>query len=224
MVAQSMTRQNKAVDGLAQTRRRHERELVERLRGGDASAYETLVRGYAELLYQVARRFLRCDQDCADAVQEAFIAAFQTLGSFKGRSSLGTWLHRIVINCCLMKLRTRRRRPAISIEELLPRFDENGRHLHDYRLWPSQSPEERPSVELSVQVRACLEALPEPYRVVILLRDIEELDTEEAAEILGVSSANVKTRLHRARQALRTLLEETMPDTHPSRTTTLRSA
>lgn len=183
-----------------------ERELLARLRSGDAPAQEEFVREYAGRMLAVARRFLRCEQDCDDAVQDAFISAFAALPKFEGESSLATWLHRVTVNACLMKLRAQRRR-AVSVENLLPEFDEDGHHVRPVRPWASRAAEETLSEEVRTQVRDCIDKLPEPLRAVVLLRDIEELDTQTTAEMLGITVANVKVRLHRARQALRSLLE-----------------
>jgi RNA polymerase sigma-70 factor (ECF subfamily) len=155
----------------------------------------------------VARRFLGRGDESADAVQEAFCAAFQAINRFEGASALSTWLHRIVVNVCLMKLRTRSRRQTVSIEDLLPAFDETGHRLEPVASWSDEPGNRLERVEMHNQVRACIDRLPDDHRVVLLLRDIEELDTEQTAEVLGISVAAVKTRLHRARQALRRLLE-----------------
>src|SRR6185369_10368363 len=106
-----------------------ERPLLARLQAGDEEACERLVRDHTSRLLAIARRYLRQEEDARDAVQEAFVAAFRSISRFQGTSSLSTWLHRIVINCCLMKLRSGRRRPETSIEELLPRFDEGGHRI-----------------------------------------------------------------------------------------------
>jgi len=98
-----------------------ESDLVARLRAGDEAAYAELVRTQGGRMFAVARRLLRSDDDAADAVQEAFVSAFRAIASFEGGARLSTWLHRIVVNAALMKLRTRARRPEVSIEELLPR-------------------------------------------------------------------------------------------------------
>ncbi len=100
-----------------------EAQLVERLRRGDEQAYETLVRENCGRMLTVARRFLGCNDDCADAVQEAFVCAFQAMDRFEGTSTVATWLHRIVVNACLMKLRSRIRRRMLHIDDLLPSFD-----------------------------------------------------------------------------------------------------
>ena len=183
-----------------------EAELLERLRTGDEEACERLVREQTGKLLAVARRYLRSEEDARDAVQEAFVAAFRSIGRFHGGSSLSTWLHRIAINACLMKLRSGRRRPENSIEDLLPRFDETGHRVAEPEEW-------RDSVEESIDrnrtrhfVREAIDRLPERYRTILMLRDIEELSTAEAAGTLGLSENAVKIRLHRARQALRTIL------------------
>jgi RNA polymerase sigma-70 factor (ECF subfamily) len=180
--------------------------LLEGLSAGDESAYEALVRQYAGRLLAVARRFLRCEADADDAVQDTFLSAFRALGSFRRGSCLGTWLHRIVVNACLAKLRVRRRRPETSLD-LLPAFDEAGRHTAPVSPWSPRADDALSREETRAQVRACIDRLPESYRTVLLLRDIEALDTKEAARALGSTPAAVKTSLHRARQALRHLLE-----------------
>jgi len=158
-------------------------------------------------MFACARRFLREDEDSADAVQEAFISAFRFIGSFTGGSQLGTWLHRIVINCCLMKLRRKKRQQTITLDDLLPAFDEAGRHLHPVVPWTGHPEERLDRAELQEQLRAYIDRLPESYRTIVLLRDIEQLDTAQTATLLGISRGVVKIRLHRAHQALRTLLE-----------------
>jgi RNA polymerase sigma-70 factor (ECF subfamily) len=184
-----------------------EAQLLARVRVGDEEASAALVRKYSGRLLAVARRFLRCEEDSADAVQDAFLSAFRSLERFKGNSSLGTWLHRIVVNMCLMKLRARSRSRTVPIDDLLPTFDDTGHHTRLVRPWEDQALSRLTREETRAQVRACIDGLPEPYRAVLLLRDIEELNTEETAVHLGINPGAVKTRLHRARQALRTLLE-----------------
>lgn len=181
--------------------------LIERLRAKDERACERLVRDNAGQMLAVARRFLRSEEDRADAVQEAFLSAFRAIDTFAGHSSLSTWLHRITINACLMRLRRQSRDRSVSIDALLPTFDDTGHHGRPVRDWSEQAPALLVREETRAQIRACIESLPEPYRIVLLLRDIEELDTEATAEQLGTTPGAIKTRLHRARQALRTLLE-----------------
>jgi RNA polymerase sigma-70 factor (ECF subfamily) len=185
-----------------------ERDLVEGLRRGDAGAAEALVRAHVGRMLAVARRVLGSEEDAWDAVQDAFLAAFQAIGSFHGDSRLGTWLHRIVVNASLMKLRSRSRRKTVSLEDLMPAFASDGHHAHDIPAWRDDSRlDAAERAELRASVRRRIDRLPEDYRVVVILRDIEGLDTGETAKALGISPGAVKVRLHRARQALRTLLE-----------------
>jgi RNA polymerase sigma-70 factor (ECF subfamily) len=181
--------------------------LVAALRNKTSASSVEFVRRFGPRALAIARRFLRCDADCADAVQESFLSAFQAIDGFEENSALATWLHRIVVNVCLMKLRSRARRSELSIDTLLPAFDESGHHAHAVRRWKQAPDEQLLRDETRSLVRGCIDQLPDDYRTVLLLRDIEELSTEETAEILGATTGTVKTRLHRARQALRTLLE-----------------
>ncbi len=185
-----------------------ERSLVSLLRSGDETAFERLVRDHGGRLLSVARRFLRDEEEARDAVQECFLSAYKALDRFDEGSRLSTWLHRIVINACLMRLRTRRRKPEDSIEELLPQFEADGHQVrHPTPEWEGSAETLLARKETRSIVREAIDRLPDSYRSVLLLRDIEEFSTEEAARSLGVTANAVKIRLHRARQALRTLLE-----------------
>src|SRR5262245_685774 len=168
--------------------------------------FEDLVRRHGPRLLATARRILRNEADARDAMQDAFLQAFRAQDGFRGESAVQTWLHRILVNACLMRLRSRRRRPEDPIEDFLPEFLEDGHHAscpHEWRAGPEALLQSRENREL---VRAALDRMPEDHRSVILLRDIEELSTEEAARALGISEGACKVRLHRARQALRGLL------------------
>lgn len=183
-----------------------EARLTRGLRSADPAAYETLVRRHGPAMLAVARRYLRSEQDAADAVQDAFLSAFRSIDRFAGESRLSTWLHRIVVNACLMKLRSQRSQPTMSIDPLLPTFDDTGHHAQRVAAWGAPA-DHIESEEVRAMVRHCIDQLPEPYRVVLMLRDIDELDTQETAARLDISEGAVKVRLHRARQALRTLLD-----------------
>ena len=186
---------------------RDEVPLIARLRRGEDAAFEELIRAYGGRLLAVARRFLPVEEDARDAVQDAFLSAFRAIEGFEGQARLSTWLHRIVVNAALMKLRSRSRKPEVLIGDLLPGFLEDGHMASPAVEWrkPADDPVERS--QLRALVLDSIQRLPEAHRNVLILRDIEELDTEETAEILGASANAVKTRLHRARQALRGLLE-----------------
>jgi len=185
-----------------------ERGLVSLLRSGDEAAFERLVRDHGGRLLSVARRFLRDEEEARDAVQEGFLSAYRALDRFDQGSRLSTWLHRIVVNACLMRLRTRRRKPEAPIEALLPQFEADGHQVgHPTPEWEGSAQMLLARKETRAIVRGAIDRLPDSYRSVLLLRDIEELSTEEAARSLGITANAVKIRLHRARQALRGLLE-----------------
>ena len=184
--------------------------LLDGLRAGDARAYETLVRQETGRLLATARRILRGDEEEArDVVQETLITAFQRIGTFHGDCLISTWLHRIAINGALMRLRSRRRKPETSIEEMLPSFLEDGHRAVGPGDGDFPNPETAAhQAETRRIVRESIDRLPDTYRVTVLLRDIEELSTEETANLLGITTTAVKLRLHRGRQALRELLVE----------------
>src|SRR5262245_9247048 len=183
-------------------------QLLAGVRAGDERAFETLVRLYGGRMLAVARRFVRNDEDAQDIVQSALLSAFRSVGQFEGQCLIGTWLHRIVVNTALMKIRTRRRRPETSIEELLPAFQEDGHHVEQFSEWCAPADVLIQRAETRAMVRACIDRLPDNYREVLMLRDIEELSTEESACALSMTTTAVKVRLHRARQALATLLRQ----------------
>jgi RNA polymerase sigma-70 factor, ECF subfamily len=190
-----------------------ESQLLDGLRRGDDAAFEQLVRQYSGRLLATARRMLGNEHDAQDALQDAFLSAFKAIGEFSGAAKISTWLHRIVVNAALMKLRRRRRKREETIDDLLPRFDADGEWASEVTSWEIPSEVLLQQQETRATVRRCIDQLPESYRTVLLLRDIEELDTEEAADALGITPNAVKIRLHRARQALRTLLERELAST-----------
>ena len=183
-----------------------ESELVEGLRRGDQYCHEQLVRQYTGMMLAVARRLLRNEDDARDTVQEAFINVFQALPRFRQEAKLSTWLHRITVNTALMKLRAASRRPETSIDHLLPSFDHEGRRVEPIIASTVSLEAVVEQREIRTYVHTCIDRLPASYRTVLLLRDIEELTTVEVAHVLQISENAVKIRLHRARQALMTLL------------------
>jgi RNA polymerase sigma-70 factor, ECF subfamily len=184
-----------------------ERQLLAQLRAGEEGAFELVVQRFGGRMLATARRFLNNECDAQDAVQEAFASAFRALDKFNGDALLSTWLHRIVVNVALMQLRSKRRRGEQPIEMLLPRFDQDGEWIDEQVIWTNAAETILESRDSREMVRRCIERLPEEYRSVLLLRDIEELDTDEAARSLSVTANTIKVRLHRARQALKTLIE-----------------
>ena len=183
-----------------------EATLIAQLRAGDEAAFEQVVRQYGGRLLAVARRIVGTEEDARDVVQDAFMNAFKNLDRFEGNAKLSTWLHRIAVNAALMKLRTRKRKPEQPIDSMLPGFNEDGHFEERFQSWEEPVDKALEREENRELVRRQIDALPESYRTVLVLRDIEGLDTEETANMLGLSVNATKIRLHRARQALRTML------------------
>jgi RNA polymerase sigma-70 factor, ECF subfamily len=178
-------------------------QVVSRVLAGDTGLYELLMRRYNQRLYRVARAILRDDAEAEDVMQDAYVRSYQHLAEFEGRAKFSTWLTRIAVHEALARCRRRSRfQPLENLDE------SNGdtmRVLASTRRDPEQEAYDR---ELSGMLEEAVLGLPEDYRVVLMLRDIEEMNTEETAECLNLSQENVKVRLHRARAVLRKELYE----------------
>ena len=183
-----------------------EATLVAALRAGHEWAFETMIRTHGGRLLAVARRICGNEEDARDVLQTAYLSAFRSLDGFAGSCQLSTWLHRIVVNTALMRLRSKRRKPEDSIEALLPAFQEDGHHVEQFSDWGLPADRLLEREDERRLVRACIARLPDNYREVLVMRDIEELPTEDVARLLKLTPNAVKVRLHRARQALSTLL------------------
>jgi RNA polymerase sigma-70 factor (ECF subfamily) len=181
-------------------------QLWAALRARAPGAYEQLVRSHGGRMLAVARRLLSSEEDARDAVQEAFLNAFRNIDRFEGQALLSTWLHRIIVNVSLMKLRSRKRKPEESLDHLLPAFKDDGHFAERFESGTEPADQRLAREEEQAAVRAAIDELPDHYRTILLLRDIEGIGTQEVAEQLGITPNAVKLRLHRARQALRTLL------------------
>ena len=173
-------------------------DLVERVLAGEKAFFELLMRRYNQRLFRVTRAILRDDAEAEDVTQDAYVRAYQHLRQFEGRASFSTWLTRIAVHEALARVRRRERHEEID------GMQESRRDSLEQLSSSYHSPEESAS---SSEARALLEhsidALPDSYREVFVLRDVEEMNTTDTAEALGISEENVKTRLHRARALLR---------------------
>ena len=186
-------------------------QLVARAQTGDLPAFETLVERHEERLYRLALRLLRNDTDAREVLQDAFLSAWQNLGAFAGRAQFGSWIYRVTLNAALMLLRSRRRRPTVSVEDVSESAVDDALAAapdHAANDWTRRPDEQLQSVELKQHIQSALDELPEILRVVFVLRDVEELSTEETADALGITVQAVKTRLHRARLALRASISD----------------
>ncbi len=184
-----------------------ETELLECLRAGEERCFETLVRQLGPLVLATSKRYLRSEAETADCFQDTFLAVFEGINKFEQRSSLRTWVRGIAINQCLMRIRKQGRRQEESIEHLLPVFDENGDRIEMAGMIQSSGISESiDQTRVKSIVREKINELPDDYRLVLLLRDIDGYTTKETAAILRIKINAVKTRLHRARSALKSLL------------------
>ena len=175
--------------------------LIERVRGGDVSAYDTLVRKYERQLFRIAQHITQNREDAEDVMQDAFLKAYEKLDQFQGNSKFYTWLVRIAVNESLMRLRKRRTGRLVSIDEDLQ--TEEGSMPRDFADWEPNPEQNYSQAELAEILRKTIQGLPQGFRVVFVLRDVEGLSTEETAETLGLSIPAVKSRLLRARLQLR---------------------
>jgi RNA polymerase sigma-70 factor, ECF subfamily len=175
--------------------------LVQAAQRGDKRAFAQLVETYERRVYNLARKMMRNPQDAEDVLQETFLSVFRHLDTFRSESSFSTWLFRIAMNASLMKLRGHKEAP-ISLDEPIASDGDGAlpREIVDWGITPEQA---LLNGETRAQMDAAVAELPEILRAVFVLREIEGLNVEETANVLGISVPNVKTRLHRARMLLR---------------------
>src|SRR5579864_3333526 len=178
-----------------------ESALVARAREGDLSAFNELVNEYSRKIFRLAKHITQNDEDAEDVLQETFLKAFEHLGNFQGQSKFYTWIVRIAVNESLMKLRKRKSDRTVPLDEPVDTGEDTV--VREIAVW-HENPEQKYSrEELANILEEAVESLKPPFRTVFVLRDIEELSTEETAEALGISVPAVKRRLLRARLQLR---------------------
>lgn len=177
-------------------------EVVERVLGGETALYEIIMRRYNQRLYRVVRAILRDDSESEDVMQDAYVRAYQHLGQFENRSTFSTWLTRIAIHEALARIRRRKRTQPLDLAS----YDgESPVNPSGASLDPEQNTSQS---ELRGMLEGAILALPEDYRAVVMMRDVEELNTAETAAALGISEDNVKVRLFRGRAMVRKRLYE----------------
>lgn len=190
-----------------------DRELVARAQKGDGQAFAELVSRHQRQLYRLALRMTGSEADAQEVLQEAFLNAYQKLPNFRGEAQFSSWLYRIAANSALMRLRRKRRAPDSLPEQPLeltgPRFSADGNLDPAPRSdWSQRADDKLLSRELGTAIDGAVKALPEDYRTVFLLKDVDGLSNEEIASALDLTVPAVKSRLHRARLALREQLGE----------------
>jgi len=175
-------------------------ELVRRFQAGRVEAFEELVRRYERKVYNITYRMLGNEQDASEAMQDAFMRAYRFLGRFQFKSSFFTWLYRIATNVCLTRLRKRKPPEMVSLDEPAGDSGDMVLEIPDSKGSPEEVFRQK---ELREKLQSAVDGLPEEYRAVVVLRDLEGLSNEEASKVLKISVPAVKSRLHRARLALR---------------------
>jgi RNA polymerase sigma-70 factor, ECF subfamily len=178
-----------------------ESALVAKAREGDLAAFNELVNTYSRKIFRLAKHITQNDEDAEDVLQETFLKAFEHLGNFQGQSKFYTWIVRIAVNESLMKLRKRKSDRTVPLDEPVDTGEDTV--VREIAVW-DENPEQKYSrEELGQILDEAVESLRPAFRTVFVLRDIEELSTEETAEALGISVPAVKSRLLRARLQLR---------------------
>lgn len=190
---------------LQQVQKEHlaDEEVIRRVLQGETAFFEIIMRRYNQQLYRVALAILKNDLEAEDVMQDAYVRAFQHLGQFEGRAKFSTWLTRIAVHEALARLQRRGRQQSIEMA-----FETNDEQSYDL-VSSAPSPEQQASSsEMAGLLEQAILALPDNYRAVLVLRDLQDMDTAEAAECLDTSEENIKVRLHRARKMLRRELYE----------------
>ena len=177
--------------------------LLESLRNGTPGAVDELLRLYQGKIFNLAMSILKNESDAEEAAQDVFMTVIRKVGTFQGNSAFYSWIYRICVNTCLMRLRGKRRNETVSIEEFMPVFTDEGMHASPMDDWSKEVERDALNEELGRMIRKYTEELSEKYRVVFVLSDVEGLSNEETAKILGLTVPAIKSRLHRARLYLR---------------------
>ena len=199
------------LDGVARRHADRDGDLLEALRHGEPMAAERLLTRYGERAYRLACGITGNRADAEEVVQDAFWTVVRRIETFRGDSAFGSWLYRIVANAAYQKLRSRRGAGReLSLDEVLPSFDEYGRHAAPVADWSRRADDPAVRAEVRQALTLAIDELPATYRTVVVLRDVEGRSHLEIATALGLSVAVVKTRVHRARLFLRKRLGDSL--------------
>jgi RNA polymerase sigma-70 factor (ECF subfamily) len=183
-------------------------KLSRRLKEHDELAYEELLSLYSNKVYRLALSLVKHKEDAEDVTQEVFLTVCSRIDDLKENRALSSWIYRITVNASLIKIRKSGRSEQVSFVEDLPRFNQDGMHARPVKDW-SENPEKKTSSKEVMDIlKKNLKELPESYKVVFLLRDVEGLSNNEVAEVLDISLTAVKSRLHRARLFMRERLSQ----------------
>lgn len=180
-------------------------QLVKELRKGNQKAYEELISRYSEKAYHLASRMCRNQEDAEEVLQDVFVTVYRKIDGFQGKSSFSSWLYRITVNSALMKLRKRRQDRSIAMEDAIPDEEHSLVLKSDEGKGADKTTLRK---QISTALERAIQELPDDYRPVFILRDVDGLTSKEVGKILGLSIPAVKSRLHRSRIMLRQHLED----------------
>lgn len=184
------------------TKKRTDDELIKIFLSGDQDAFEELISRYSAKAFSLATRLTGSREDAEEVLQDAFVTVYRKIGGFEGKSQFSSWFYRVTVNAALMKLRKRRQNPAVSLEDI---YEQN--QTKDIPAQTGSADRDGDSATLRSEVSSALDkavrSLPEDYKPVFILRDVDGLSSEEVSNILGLTIPAVKSRLHRARTMLR---------------------
>ena len=203
-----------------------EQALLGGLRSGDSQAYEEVTERFAPQIYRLAYGITQDSMDAQDITQDVMLTIFRRVDEFEGRSSIQTWLYRIAVNASLDRVRSRQRRQeTVSIDEYLPSFTPEGMHAEEIVDWSELPLDHLLMQESQQKLQESINSLPEDLKVVLVMKDVEGFHLKEICDILELSLPAVKSRLHRARLALRGMLssyfrEKERHKTHERRAST----
>jgi RNA polymerase sigma-70 factor (ECF subfamily) len=184
--------------------------LIAQFRQGSIAAFEEIVARYESKVFNLAMRFTRNQEDAEEVLQDVFTTIYKKLGGFEGKSAFSSWLYRIIVNAAFMKLRKRKQHTTVSIEDLAPAVKQYC--IEREPLLDGRSDTLTINRELRDRVQGAIDRLPEQYRAVFVLRDVDGLTNQEVGEILDISIPAVKSRLHRSRLMLRRKLQRYYDD------------
>jgi len=183
--------------------KKNEEALVRDLQNGNLEAYDKIVAIYQKKIYGLSFNLTRNQMDAQDVTQEVLLTLFRKINLFQGKSAFSSWVYRITVNASYMKLRTKKKEPNVSIDELMPSFNSAGFQQEKIQDWSENTESLIFTNETRNVINKAVDLLPEKEKVVFLLRDVEGLSSEKAGEILDLTIPAVKSRLHRARLFLR---------------------
>jgi RNA polymerase sigma-70 factor (ECF subfamily) len=180
-----------------------EEALVRDLQNGNLDAYDKLAEIYQKKIYGLSFHLTRNQMDAQDVTQEVLLTLFRKINMFQGKSAFSSWVYRIAVNASYMKLRSKKKEPNVSIDELMPSFNSAGFQQEKIQDWSENTESLLFTKETRDVINKAVDLLPEKEKVVFLLRDVEGLSSEKTGEILDLTVPAVKSRLHRARLFLR---------------------